>query len=102
MAACTKVAAFGAPAAGALRRRSSGAAWDFTPVLGAIAVLTMLVGAVLAVTQTDIKRLLAYSSIANAGYLLVGVLAGGQDGPVQLDVLPGGVRLHGARRVRGA
>ncbi len=49
-------------------------------MLGAVAVLTMLVGAVLAVTQTDIKRLLAYSSIANAGYLLVGVLAGVQDG----------------------
>ena len=40
----------------------------------------MLVGAVLAVTQTDIKRLLAYSSIANAGYLLVGVLALSRDG----------------------
>jgi NADH-quinone oxidoreductase subunit N len=40
----------------------------------------MLVGAVLAVTQTDIKRLLAYSSIANAGYLLVGVLAFTRDG----------------------
>ena len=45
-----------------------------------IAVLTMLVGAVLAVTQTDIKRLLAYSSIANAGYLLVGVLALSKEG----------------------
>jgi NADH-quinone oxidoreductase subunit N len=40
----------------------------------------MLVGAILAVTQTDIKRLLAYSSIANAGYLLVGVLAFTRDG----------------------
>jgi NADH-quinone oxidoreductase subunit N len=40
----------------------------------------MLVGAVLAVTQTDIKRLLAYSSIANAGYLLVGALAFSRDG----------------------
>ena len=60
----------------------------------------MLVGAVLAVTQTDIKRLLAYSSIANAGYLLVGVLAFSRDGPVQHDVLPGGVRLLGDRRVR--
>ena len=49
-------------------------------MLGAVAVLTMLVGAVLAVTQTDIKRLLAYSSIANAGYLLVGVLAPSKDG----------------------
>jgi len=35
----------------------------------------MFVGAILAVTQTDMKRLLAYSSIANAGYLLVGALA---------------------------
>jgi NADH-quinone oxidoreductase subunit N len=74
MAACTKVAAFG----GILRvlyvafDRPS---WDYRLVLGIIAVLTMLVGSILAVTQSDIKRLLAYSSIANAGYLLVGVLA---------------------------
>jgi NADH-quinone oxidoreductase subunit N len=74
MAACTKVAAFG----GLLRVLYVGferLQWDYRPVLGAIAVLTMLVGAVLAVTQTDIKRLLAYSSIANAGYVMVGVLA---------------------------
>jgi NADH-quinone oxidoreductase subunit N len=79
MAACTKVAAFG----GLLRVlyvAFAGAAWNFRPVLGVIAVLTMLVGAVLAVTQTDIKRLLAYSSVANAGYLLVGVLAMTKDG----------------------
>jgi NADH-quinone oxidoreductase subunit N len=79
MAACTKVAAFGALLR-VFHVAFSGAAWDFTPVLGTVAVLTMLVGAVLAVTQTDIKRLLAYSSIANAGYLLVGVLAPGKDG----------------------
>ena len=71
MAACTKVAAFGALLR-VLYVAFDGAAWDFQPVLGVVAVLTMLVGAVLAVTQTDIKRLLAYSSIANAGYLLVG------------------------------
>lgn len=79
MAACTKIAAFG----GLLRVlyvAFAGAAWDFTPILGAVAVLTMLVGAVLAVTQTDMKRLLAYSSVANAGYLLVGVLALTRDG----------------------
>ena len=79
MAACTKVAAFG----GLLRVLHvafSGASWEFTPVLGAVAVLTMLVGAVLAVTQTDIKRLLAYSSVANAGYLLVGALALSREG----------------------
>jgi NADH-quinone oxidoreductase subunit N len=74
MAACTKVAAFGALLR-ILYVAFEGVRWDFQPVLGAIAVLTMLVGAILAVTQTDMKRLLAYSSIANAGYLLVGVLA---------------------------
>ncbi|TDB82152.1 MULTISPECIES: NADH-quinone oxidoreductase subunit NuoN [unclassified Micromonospora] len=74
MAACTKVAAFGALLR-VFHVAFADAAWDFTPILGVVAVLTMLVGAVLAVTQTDIKRLLAYSSIANAGYLLVGVLA---------------------------
>ncbi|TDC02716.1 NADH-quinone oxidoreductase subunit NuoN [Micromonospora fluostatini] len=79
MAACTKVAAFGALLR-VFHVAFADAAWDFTPVLGAVAVLTMLVGAVLAVTQTDIKRLLAYSSIANAGYLLVGVLAPTRDG----------------------
>ncbi|WP_051110410.1 NADH-quinone oxidoreductase subunit NuoN [Longispora albida] len=79
MAACTKVAAFG----GLLRvlyvafERSS---WDFRPTLGVIAAATMIVGAVLAVTQTDIKRLLAYSSVANAGYLLTGTLSMNRDG----------------------
>jgi len=74
MAACTKVAAFGALLR-ILYVAFEGVSWDFQPVLGVIAVLTMFVGSVLAVTQTDMKRLLAYSSIANAGYLLVGVLA---------------------------
>ncbi|HZN20114.1 MAG TPA: NADH-quinone oxidoreductase subunit NuoN [Micromonosporaceae bacterium] len=79
MAACTKVAAFG----GLLRVLYVGferVAWDYRWVLGGVAVLTMLVGSILAVTQTDIKRLLAYSSIANAGYLLVGVLGGARQG----------------------
>ncbi|HEY8474971.1 MAG TPA: NADH-quinone oxidoreductase subunit NuoN [Natronosporangium sp.] len=79
MAAGTKVAAFG----GLLRVTYVAfeqLAEDWLPVLGVIAVLTMLLGAVMAVTQTDIKRLLAYSWIANAGYVLIGVLAVGQAG----------------------
>jgi NADH-quinone oxidoreductase subunit N len=79
MAACTKVAAFGA----LLRVLYAGferSQWDYRPVLGVIAVITMLLGSILAVTQTDIKRLLAYSSIANAGYVLVGVLAVNKSG----------------------
>ncbi|MEU8240575.1 NADH-quinone oxidoreductase subunit NuoN [Actinoplanes missouriensis] len=79
MAACTKVAAFGALLR-ILYVAFAGVQWDFQPVLGTIAVLTMFVGAILAVTQTDLKRLLAYSSIANAGYLLVGVLAMNEEG----------------------
>jgi NADH-quinone oxidoreductase subunit N len=79
MAACTKVAAFGALLR-VLYVAFDRASWNYRPVLGVIAVLTMLIGAILAVTQTDIKRLLAYSSIANAGYLLVGVLALSKDG----------------------
>jgi NADH-quinone oxidoreductase subunit N len=79
MAACTKTAAFGA-----LLRVAyvafQGASWDYKIVVGVVAVLTMLVGSILAVTQTEIKRLLAYSSIANAGYVLVGVLALDRDG----------------------
>ncbi len=47
---------------------------EMTPVLWGIAALTMLVGNVLALAQSNIKRLLAYSSIANAGYLLMALV----------------------------
>lgn len=49
----------------------SSLAVDMTPVMYALAALTMIAGNVLAIAQTNIKRLLAYSSIANAGYLLM-------------------------------
>jgi NADH-quinone oxidoreductase subunit N len=74
MAACTKVAAFGAllrvfyVAFGGLR-------WDWRPMMWFIAILTMAVGSIIAITQTDIKRMLAYSSIAHVGFVLVGVIA---------------------------
>jgi len=79
MAACTKLAAFGAILR-VLYVAFQSTRWDWRPVLIAVALATMLVGAVLAVTQTDIKRLLAYSSIANAGFILTGVLALTRDG----------------------
>jgi NADH-quinone oxidoreductase subunit N len=71
MSAATKVAAFGA----LLRLFYVGfgsARFDWTPMIWIIAILTMAVGVVLALTQTDVKRLLAYSSIAHAGFVLVG------------------------------
>ncbi len=49
-------------------------------ILAILAVLTMTVGNILAVVQTDVKRLLAYSSVAQAGYVLVAVAAGGRLG----------------------
>lgn len=73
MAAGTKIAAFGAimrlfyVALGSDR-------WTWQPMLWVIAIMTMVVGAVLAVVQTDMKRMLAYSSIAHTGFLLTGVL----------------------------
>ena len=79
MASCTLVAAFGAllrvfyVAFGQLT-------WDWRPAMWAVAILTMLVGSIIAITQTDMKRLLAYSSIAQAGYILTGVIAANQAG----------------------
>jgi len=49
---------------------------EVTLVLAVIAVITMVVGNVMALAQTNVKRLLAYSSIAHAGYVLVGLAAG--------------------------
>ena len=56
------------------------AAATWTPLLGLIALLSMTVGNLAAVTQTNLKRLLAYSSIAHAGYILLGLVAGNEAG----------------------
>jgi NADH-quinone oxidoreductase subunit N len=53
---------------------------EWRPVLSWIAVLTMTVGNVTALLQNNVKRMLAYSSIAHAGYLLIAVVAGGLEG----------------------
>ena len=79
MAAATKVAAFGA----ALRifyTALAGAEWNWRPLITGVAVLTMIVGSVIAIAQRDVKRMLAYSSIAHAGFLLTGILALNQSG----------------------
>jgi NADH-quinone oxidoreductase subunit N len=74
MAAATKVAAFGAM----LRiyyTVFANAQWSWSPLLSAIAIITMLFGSFVAIAQRDVKRMLAYSSIAHAGFLLAGVIA---------------------------
>ncbi len=79
MSACTKVAGFGA-----LLRvfyvAFGDSRWDWRPFMWVVAILTMVVGAIMAITQRDVKRMLAYSSIAHAGFILVGVTATNRDG----------------------
>jgi NADH-quinone oxidoreductase subunit N len=53
---------------------------DWMPVLWVIAVCTMILGSVVGVAQTNLKRMLAYSSIAHGGYLLVALTAGNEIG----------------------
>lgn len=74
MAACTKVAAFG----GILRVLSvafGDTRWEWRGVLWAIAIISMALGAVIGLTQTDVKRMVAYSSVAHAGFLLLGAMS---------------------------
>lgn len=80
MAACTKVAAFG----GILRVLHvafGDTRWEWRGVLWAVAIASMVIGAVIGLTQTDIKRMVAYSSVAHAGFLLLGAMA----------ITPGGI-----------
>jgi NADH-quinone oxidoreductase subunit N len=74
MASCTKVAAFGAILR-VLFVGFSSSSWDWRPVVWGVAIASMVVGAVFGLTQTDVKRILAYSSIAHAGFILVGLVA---------------------------
>jgi NADH-quinone oxidoreductase subunit N len=48
---------------------------DWRPAVWVLAVITLIVGSVLAVVQSDVKRMLAYSSISHAGFILVGLVA---------------------------
>ncbi len=59
---------------------------DWAPLLGLVAAITILVGNWAAVTQENSKRLLAYSSISNAGYLLLGLIAMNQYGYLGLVI----------------
>jgi NADH-quinone oxidoreductase subunit N len=74
MAACTKVAAFG----GILRVLTvafQSTQWEWRGVLWAVCIASMAIGAIVGLTQTDVKRMIAYSSVAHAGFLLVGAIA---------------------------
>ena len=88
MAAGAKIAGFAA-----LLRVFSTAfpsiATDMTPVLQAISALTMIVGNLIAISQSDIKRMLAYSSIAHAGYILMAFVPYGNPDVAPVSIAAG-------------
>jgi NADH-quinone oxidoreductase subunit N len=79
MSAGTKVAAFGAFFR-VFEVALSPLVWDWRPFIWVLAAVTMVVGSVLAIAQSDIKRMLAYSSVAHAGFILVGLTAANRQG----------------------
>ncbi len=74
MSAATKVAAFGAILR-VLTVAFGDSRWEWRGVLWAVAIASMVIGAVIGLTQTDVKRMVAYSSIAHAGFILIGAIA---------------------------
>ena len=63
-----------------LAQALAGTESEWTVMLAALAVLTLIVGNVVAIVQTNLKRMLAYSAIANVGFILLGFVAGTADG----------------------
>ncbi len=57
-----------------------GTVGEWSQMLGALAVLTLIVGNVVAIVQTNLKRMLAYSTISNVGFIVLGFVAGTPDG----------------------
>jgi NADH-quinone oxidoreductase subunit N len=79
MSAATKVAAFMALIR-VLDVAFQPLTWDWTPVIWVLAAASVILGSVLAIAQSDIKRMLAYSSIAHAGFILTGLTSADQTG----------------------
>src|SRR6185436_19325886 len=79
MSAGTKVAAFAALMR-VLNVAFQPMTWDWRPVVWWLAALSIIAGSVLAIAQKDIKRMLAYSSISHAGFVLMGLTTAGQVG----------------------
>ena len=67
-----------APVHGSADWHAMVAGWS--PVLAALAALSILIGNLVALAQTNVRRLLAYSAVAHGGYTLLGLVAGGRDG----------------------
>ena len=83
MAICTKLAAVGATVR-VFYVAFGAELWSWQPLMATVAVITMALGVVVALTQTDMKRLLAYSSISHAGFILVAIVGATVGGAGQM------------------
>jgi NADH-quinone oxidoreductase subunit N len=79
MSAATKVAAFAAFMR-VFNISFQPVTWDWQPIVWVLAAVSIVAGSVLAIAQTDVKRMLAYSSISHAGFVFVGLTAAGEAG----------------------
>ena len=75
-------------------RESGLEALDWPLLIGALAIASMTIGNIVAIVQTNIKRLLAYSTIAQAGYILIGVAAMGSGAPNVYELATSGVLFY--------
>jgi NADH-quinone oxidoreductase subunit N len=100
MAAVAKIAGFAAITR-ILLAALGGLQATWLPIIAGIAALSMLVGAVLALVQGDVRRLLAYSGVAHAGFIMTGVVGGVTDG-ILFYVAAYSVQLVGAFAVVAA
>ena len=75
-------------------RESGLDALDWPLLIGALAIASMTIGNIVAIVQTNIKRLLAYSTIAQAGYILIGVAAMGSGMPNVYELATSGVLFY--------
>ncbi len=73
---------------------------EWAGMLSILAVLSLAVGNVVAIAQTNLKRMLAYSTISHVGFLLLGILAGNPQRLRRGHVLHHHLRHHGRRRLR--
>ena len=88
------------PCCGCSSPRSGVISSDWQPIIYGLAVLSLLVGAVVALRQRDVKRMLAYSSINHAGFILLGVESATAAGRERLALLPGRLHVHDHRQLR--
>ena len=74
---------------------------EWEPILIGVAVATMTLGNLAAISQSNIKRLLGYSAISHVGYILLGLVSGNETGLTGISIYPAGVCLYESGHLHG-